>query len=248
MPLLPGDLAVGDVVLMMYDGTRCWISANPNITANTTFNCANNTDISNLFKALSRKQIQNDVTVTVKLAIANYTPFTTYHNNAARIIVEGTMRTTVPAYADFYKTGSSPAQRAADSANNIAMLRTSYGTEIQFTNTVIGTGQMAVWHTGPGKIRFKDLLVTGAERLCRRRIRYGRRHRLCARQCVRVARLHRLGQRLLWFLDERRQPRLRELLWHRQLDAWASTPIAAAPCSSMRAVVMATTRWAATPS
>ena len=162
LPLLPGDLAAGDVVLMMYDGTRFWAAPNPNITANTTFNCANNTAIDDLFKALSRKTIQSNVTVTVKLAIANYTPFVTYHNNSARIIVEGTMRTTVPAFNDFFKTGNAPAQRAADSANNIAMLRTRYGTEIQFNNSVIGTGQMAVWHTGPGKIRFKDLLVTGA--------------------------------------------------------------------------------------
>ena len=162
LPLLAGDLAAGDVVIMVYDGTRWWVAANPNITANTTFPCANNTDITNLFKALSRKQIQSDVTVTVKLAIANFTPFVTYHNNADRIIVEGTMRTTVPTFTDFYKTGSTPAQRAADSANNIAMLRTRYGTEVQFTNTVLSPPRMAVWHQGGGKITFKDLLVTGA--------------------------------------------------------------------------------------
>ena len=69
------------------------------------------------------------------------------------------MLTANPTFNDFNKTGSSPAARAQDSANNIAMLRTRYGTEIRFTNAQYGG---AVLHVGPGQIEFRNLLVTGS--------------------------------------------------------------------------------------
>jgi hypothetical protein len=59
---------------------------------------------------------------------------------------------------NFARTGNTPAQRAQDSANNLAMLRTQYSTEIRFDNTA---GSGAVYHTGPGMINYDKLLLVG---------------------------------------------------------------------------------------
>lgn len=158
-PLLPGDLAVGDVLIFTYDGTRFWVYANTVLNQNHTFNVSNNTQINELFVALGRKRIHSDVSVLIVMATGIYGAFTTYHPDASRITVQGTMLAANPIYNDFAKTGHSPAARASDAANNIAMLRTRYGTEIQFGNAQFGG---TVLHSGPGRITFKNLLVTGS--------------------------------------------------------------------------------------
>ena len=63
-----------------------------------------------------------------------------------------------PTVSDFAKTGSSAGARAADSANNIAMLRSRYGTEIRFQNTDFDG---CVQHNSSGRITFQDLLIAG---------------------------------------------------------------------------------------
>jgi hypothetical protein len=160
-PFLPSDIQTGDILILTYDGTQFWIIPNVALTVNSTFNCANNTDITNIFRALARKRIQPTVTITINLATGIYTPFTTYHIDSSRIVVQGTLLTSVPTAANFARTGSSPAARALDSSNNIAMLRSRYGTEIRFTNAFLSTGGVAVQHTGPGQIEFRNLLITG---------------------------------------------------------------------------------------
>jgi hypothetical protein len=165
--LLPSDVVAGDTCLFIYDGTQFWISPNITITANCTINVANNTDLDNAFRNLGRKRIPPNITVTIKLAGAAapnpkiFTPFTTYHTNADRIVVEGTMNGALPTKNDFYKTGN-----PSDTSNNLAMLRGRYGTEIQFTNAASiltgGSGLVAINHTGPGKITIKNILITGA--------------------------------------------------------------------------------------
>ena len=156
--LLPSDIINGDVLILTYDGTRFWINPNPIINQNVTFNCANNGDIVALFNSIARKRIQPDKTVTIKLAQAIFGPFKTFHIDSDRIIVAGTMKAARPTVSDFAKTGSSAGARAADSANNIAMLRSRYGTEIRFQNTDFDG---CVQHNSSGRITFQDLLIAG---------------------------------------------------------------------------------------
>jgi hypothetical protein len=159
-PLLANDFATGDVVVLTYDGTHFWLQPNINIGIGVTFNVSTTQQINDVFTALGRKQIQSGGAVNIILATGIYQPFTTYHNNANRINVIGTMLTSIPNGSNFYATGSSPAARAQDSANNIAMLRTRYGSEIRFDNTLLG--QSAVQNLGAAAINFTNLLVTGS--------------------------------------------------------------------------------------
>ena len=156
--LMPSDVIVGDVVILTYDGTRFWISPNPLINQNITLNCANNGEVIAIFNSLARKRIQPDKTVTIKLAQAIFGPIKTFHIDSDRIIVAGTMKAARPTVSDFAKTGSSAGARAADSANNIAMLRARYGTEVRFQNTDFDG---AVQHNSSGRITFQDILITG---------------------------------------------------------------------------------------
>jgi len=160
--LLPNDIVAGDVCLLCYDGTRWWTTPNTIILENVTINVANTTDLNSLFAALGRKRITPTAVVTIKLASGVYTPFITYHLNADRIVVEGTMLAALPVTTDFARTGNSSGARASDSANNIAMLRSRYGTEIQFNNAAVPiAGEMIIGHVGPGRITIKNVLVTG---------------------------------------------------------------------------------------
>jgi hypothetical protein len=158
-PLLANDMAAGDVCVLTYDGTQFWVQPNINISIGVTFNVSTTAQINNVFAALGRKQITASGAVTVQLATGVYQPFITYHNNSDRIAVVGTMLTSVPNGSSFYVTGSSAAARAQDSANNIAMLRTRYGSEIHSDNTLLGQG--IIQHMGPGGIHFVNLLITG---------------------------------------------------------------------------------------
>ena len=156
--LLPSDLCGNDVAIFIYDGVRWWITPNPIINQNVTLNCANNADIVTVFNALARKRIQPDKIVTIKLAQAIFGPFTTFHVDSSRIVVAGTMKAARPTTADFAKTGSSAGARAADSANNIAMLRSRYGTEVRFQNTDFSG---IIQHQSQGRITFQDILLAG---------------------------------------------------------------------------------------
>jgi hypothetical protein len=174
-PLLPCDMVAGDVLIFVYDGTQFWIYANDIINIPVTFNLAgtvgdpdgNTTKINDLFFALGRKRIltTGGAYVTINLAGGTsgspmiYHQFQTQHPNADRITVAGKMLAARPVFADFARTGNSAAARANDSANNIAMLRTRYGTEVQFTNSTITP---AVGHYGGGRITFQDFLITGS--------------------------------------------------------------------------------------
>lgn len=167
-PLLPGDLQVGDVLVFVYDGSAFWIYANTTINQNVTFNVSSVTQIDQLFVALGRKRISTSGTVRLLLAAGIYGPafgllgqavITTYHADADRITLEGTMLAgqVPPSTGHFQRSGSSSANRAADSAFNILMLRARYGTEIRMPSTA-GIG---IQHLGPGQIIFKNILVTG---------------------------------------------------------------------------------------
>ena len=156
--LMPSDIINGDVMILTYDGTQFWIAPNPLINQNITMNVANNGEIVALFNSLARKRIQPDKTLTIKLAQAIFGPFQTFHIDSDRIIVQGTMKAARPTIADFAKTGSSAGARAADSANNIAMLRARYGTEVRFQNTDFDG---AIQHNSTGRITFQDILIAG---------------------------------------------------------------------------------------
>jgi hypothetical protein len=158
-PMLPGDAQAGDVVLFTYDGTGWWMTPNASISQDAAFNVANNAQINDLFVALGRKRIMANATVTVTLLSGVYSSFYTYHADASRIQIIGTMLAAVPSFADFAKTGNSAAARAADSANNLAMLRSRYGTEIRYPIDFLGN---CVSHVGPGQPLFANLLITGA--------------------------------------------------------------------------------------
>lgn len=168
-PLLAGDIMVNDVIVFIYDGTAFWIYPNNAINQKVTYNVANMTDFNSLFVALGRKRISTQGSVTIQMAAGRTynAPLTTYHADADRITVQGTMSGSAPVSANFQQHGNSPAQRAQDSSLNIQMLRGRYLTEIKFTNSfttnIFGqTTSYAVEHVGPGFLTFKNLLITGA--------------------------------------------------------------------------------------
>jgi len=161
MPFMPSDIITGDVLIVTYDGTQFWIVPNPALNHSTTINCANNADVDLAFKALARKRIQPAATVTIKLAAGIFNKITTFHSDADRIVLEGTMLAANPVVASFARTGSSSSARALDSANNIAMLRARYGTELKITNAELVAAHNGIRHTGPGYITIRNILVTG---------------------------------------------------------------------------------------
>jgi len=172
-PLLPGDIQVGDVLVFTYDGTRFWVYANTTITENVTLNVSTPAQIKDLFSALGRKRIGTSGSLVIQMATGIYqgatdpsqdTPgynvITTYHADANRITLQGTMLTgqNPPSTANFQRSGSSASARANDSSFNIQMLRSKYGTEVKLDATQWATG---LEHHGPGRITYKNILVTG---------------------------------------------------------------------------------------
>jgi hypothetical protein len=158
-PLLPSDVQAGDVLIFTYDGTRFWIYANTVLSIPSSFTVSSNSQFNDLMFALNRKRIPPTVSVTITLAIGTYGAIQTEHPNADCITVQGTLKAALPTMADFAKTGNSAAARAADSSNNIAMLRTRFGTEIHLLNSDIGINGIS--HVGGGTPWFKNILITG---------------------------------------------------------------------------------------
>lgn len=165
--LLPGDVSVGGVVLFVFDGSNYYITPNPLIPTSCTLN------VPSLFAtpqaalaALSRKTIGYAATVTIKLAAGVYPGYIDfYHKDGDRIILQGTMLAASPAYGNFSQSGNTPAARAQDAANNIAMLRSRYGTEIAVVATYDAPSNSyqsyGVRNLGPGAPVVQDMLFTG---------------------------------------------------------------------------------------
>jgi hypothetical protein len=168
-PLLQGDMAVGDVVLFIYDGVQFIITPNPFISANCTVNVPSQfADVMTALAILKRKTIAAAAMVTIQIQGGSpgapyvIKPFTINHANADRITIKGTMLAAPPSWTNFAQTGASPAARAADSANNIVMLRSRYGTEIKISNGSPENGEFdGIYNVGPGRPTLQDLLVTG---------------------------------------------------------------------------------------
>ena len=169
-PLLPGDIQAGDVLIFTYDGTRFWIYGNPAVNEAVSLNCSTVAQVRDLFSALGRKKISNIGAVSIQLAIGVYQPpydsnhaiITTYHPNADRIWLVGTMKAGQVPPDDagaFQRTGASAAARANDAAYNIQMLRSRYGTEFRLDGTV---GSRAILAIGPGQINLQNILITGS--------------------------------------------------------------------------------------
>jgi hypothetical protein len=166
-PLLAGDLQVGDTIVFIYDGTNFWIYPNNAITQNITLNVSATDQVNQLFAALGRKRIATSGSLTIMLGAGIYGPpatsntsvMVTYHADSDRITVQGAMKAgmTPPTSGHFVRSGYEAAYRANDAVANISMLRGRYATEIKIgSNPGVG-----IAHTGPGKIRYKNLLVTG---------------------------------------------------------------------------------------
>jgi hypothetical protein len=163
--LLPGDIVAGDVVEFNYDGTNFYVRPNPSIGANCTFNVPTTRwpTVASVMAALTRKAISPTAYVTIQLATSSspYLPFSIYHRDADQIIIKGTMKAAAPLYSDFFATGA-----GSDSANNIAMLRTRYGTEIVVVQPRdLGNGGIAgyasgIINLGPGAPQIQDILIS----------------------------------------------------------------------------------------
>jgi len=168
-PLLPGDIQANDTVVMIYDGTAFWIYPNTTITQSVWFyNIDTVTKFDQLFVALGRKRISTSGFVSIQLAPVTFGPapgafaysiLATYHADADRIAVVGTLKAgqSPPTTANFQRSGNSPAARANDAAANLGMLQRIYGTQIQLP----GTPMVAVRHVGPGNITFTNILIVG---------------------------------------------------------------------------------------
>jgi hypothetical protein len=164
-PFMPGDIAKNDTIVFIYDGTQFWIYPNVAINANSTLHVSTISQLNDCFAALGRKRISTTAIVTIQMAAGVYnfgsTALITYHADASQIYIVGTMAGGgVPNPTQFYSGGNSAAQRAADSAQNITMLRARYKTELRFNNSM--TTFACVFHTGPGMINYQNILITGA--------------------------------------------------------------------------------------
>jgi len=179
--LLQGDLQVGDVVLFIYDGARFWIQPNPVISADVTLNVPSQfATPEDACLAIRRKTIAQNARVTILLAknagpiniatppagpaiVGGYNPFVINHANAERIIVRGEMK--IPGAITgslFQQSGSSSAQRAADGAAHISMLRSRFGVEIVVPATNAGDPKSyGIQNVGPGYPWLQDILVSG---------------------------------------------------------------------------------------
>jgi hypothetical protein len=165
-PLLAGDVQVGDVLVFVYDGSAFWIYPNNAITQNITMNVSAGAQLNQLFAALARKRIATSGSLIIKLAAGVYGPGTggaaailTYHPDSSRITLEGTMQAgqSPPTTGYFNRSGHQAPNRANDAIINLNMLRGRYATEIH-----IGSAPaVGLAHTGPGTIRYKNLLVIG---------------------------------------------------------------------------------------
>jgi hypothetical protein len=169
-PLLQGDMQVGDVVLFIFDGTNFFITPNPFVTANFTMSVPGQyADVPAALAVLKRKSISPTATVTIQIQGGTsgnpyvINPFQINHANSDRITIKGTMLAGAPIAGNFAQTGQAPAQRAADSANNIVMLRGRYGTEIRVLSSSPAAGVYAhgVQNVGPGSPTIQDMLITG---------------------------------------------------------------------------------------
>jgi hypothetical protein len=172
--LLPGDIQVGDVLVFTYDGTQFWVYGNSSIKENVTLNVSTPAQIKDLFAALVRKRISTSGSLTILMAAGvysgqtdvdadgTYRVITTYHADAQRITLQGTMQSgqTPPVSGHFQRTGSSGAARANDATYNLQMLRARYATEIQTGANAKATG---IEHQGPGQITFKNILFVGTQ-------------------------------------------------------------------------------------
>jgi hypothetical protein len=163
--LLPGDIVAGDVVEFNYDGTTFFIRPNPAITSNCTINVPSTRfpTVASVLAAITRKTISPSATLTIQMATGIYAPFSIYHKDSDQIVVKGTMLTAPPVYGNFTMNGYG--SRTSDSSNNITMLRSRYGTEIQNTQAHIGNAAQfysaAVFNDGPGMPIIQDVLITG---------------------------------------------------------------------------------------
>lgn len=165
-PLLAGDVQVGDTIVFIYDGSAFWIYPNNAITQNITLDVTPGPQINQLFAALGRKRISTSGYLTIKLGTGVYGPSTTggaailtYHPDADRITIEGNMKAgqSPPTIGYFNRSGYQAANRANDAQINLNMLKGRYDTEIRIGSTP-GIG---IAHTGPGRITYKNLFVTG---------------------------------------------------------------------------------------
>ena len=162
-PLLPGDMQAGDVLVFTYDGSAFWVYANTTVNENVTFNVSNLTQFNQIFTALGRKRISASGSIRILMAAGNYvlsagTTITTYHADADRMTIEGTMQAgqTAPITGNFQRTGNTPAYRSGDASANYAMLKGRYATDIQMA----AGANVGIQHVGPGAITYKNLLVT----------------------------------------------------------------------------------------
>jgi hypothetical protein len=175
--LLPGDIQVGDVLVFTYDGTQFWVYGNSSIKENVTLNVSTTAQIKDLFAALVRKRISLSGSLRILMAAGVYTGktdidangayrvITTYHADAQKITLEGTMQSgqTPPLSGHFQRSGPSSAARANDATYNLQMLRARYATEIRPGGAdPLATG---IEHQGPGKITFKNILFVGTQSL-----------------------------------------------------------------------------------
>ena len=156
--VLQGDSIAGDIMLLRFDGTSWYFDPYPLITSSCTLNVPSQYSTPTAaITALKRKAIAPGATVTIKLAAGIYPSFTCDHPNGDRIIIQGTMIGSTPTWTSFSMNGPSAAARAQDSAINIGILRSRYGTEIQ-TATASGS---CFQNLGAGPVTLVDCLCTG---------------------------------------------------------------------------------------
>jgi hypothetical protein len=161
--LLPGDIMTDDIKIFIFDGTNFYIAPNNLLPTSVTINVPTTQfpDIATTINALSRKSIAATATVTIQVAQGKFSGMSQfYHRDAYLIVIQGTMLAAPPPIdGGFYMSGGDAGSRASDAINNLAMLRSRYGTEISVPSNQDGFGL-----NGSGRVTLKDLLIVGADK------------------------------------------------------------------------------------
>jgi len=160
--MLQGDMHAGSVVIFFFDGTNLYFAPDPVIDAQVQYPIGPGqhwTTVAQAMGVIGRKSIGPSGAVILKMTQNVFNgPIDILHPDGDRIAVKGTMIGPAPAWTEFAASGSDSTSLARDAANNLAMLRTRYGTEIHMDT---GEGNRGLSNIGPGMVQFLDLLVVG---------------------------------------------------------------------------------------
>ena len=101
--LLPGDVQKGDIKLFVYDGTNFYIEPDVSIPDDVTISIPGQyPQVHDALKAIGRKTVNRDATVTFKIAAGVFNAnIVINHPSADKFVIKGTMLGAQPGWSEF---------------------------------------------------------------------------------------------------------------------------------------------------